>query len=228
MSTNFIAADFGYQSLSCNKGLVAAILFVAFLASSVAEADRPTSGMTLSWKDNYLTIHGDQLPGGNLRVHYLEAYCRDGSTDRNWDETVIAHRTELIAGAPDGKVLELQCTLNDGVVVDHQITTRQIDNRTDAVDFRLVASNPTCEESRAHWAQPCIRVGDFTGHSQENYLLFCVRQWPFNPPSDATLGRQGSLRARPGLLSGTCRSQRSQSSATQLAGPVQRLDRLLF
>lgn len=48
--------------------------------------------------------------------------------------------------------------LRDGVVVDHQITTD-----ADEVDFQLVAYNPTERASLAHWAQPCVRVGSFTG-----------------------------------------------------------------
>jgi hypothetical protein len=48
----------------------------------------------------------------------------------------------------------------------------------DEVDFRLVARNPTPAESQAHWAQPCIRVGDFTGfpavtRAREDYLPKC-------------------------------------------------------
>ena len=40
----------------------------------------------------------------------------------------------------------------------------------DAVDFRLVATNPTEKPSLAHWAQPCIRVDKFTGRTQKTYL----------------------------------------------------------
>jgi hypothetical protein len=49
-------------------------------------------------------------------------------------------------------------TLEDGVVVDHTITAA-----ADEIDFRLLAHNPTPKRSEAHWAQPCVRLGDFTG-----------------------------------------------------------------
>lgn len=48
--------------------------------------------------------------------------------------------------------------VSDGVTVEHVITATH-----DEVDFRLTAHNPTNKRSEAHWAQPCIRVGKFTG-----------------------------------------------------------------
>jgi hypothetical protein len=72
--------------------------------------------------------------------------------------TVIGHKTELIAVNLDRTQLKLKCTLKDGVVVNHVITAH-----TDGVDFRLEAHNPTQSLSNAHWAQPCVRVGEFTG-----------------------------------------------------------------
>jgi hypothetical protein len=129
--------------------LVAALLLVA---SSPADGD----GLQIRWEKNFLTISGDELPGHEMRVHYLEAYCRPGSADRDWGQTVIGHTTELVSASEDGKVIKLRCTLKDGVVVDHVITAGR-----DEVDFRLTAKNPTDKESLAHWAQPCIRVDRF-------------------------------------------------------------------
>jgi hypothetical protein len=91
-------------------------------------------------------------------VHYLEAYCRPGSTDRDWGETVMGHQTQLVSSNTSMTRLELKCTLSDGVTVEHIITCEQ-----DAVNFQLVAHNPTDQTSFAHWAQPCVRVGEFTG-----------------------------------------------------------------
>ncbi len=126
-------------------------------------------GLRIRWEKDFLTIRGDDLPGQEMRVHYLEAYCRPGSTDRDWGQTVIGHTTELVSASGDGKVIKLRCTLKDGVVVDHVITAGR-----DEVDFRLTARNPTDEESLAHWAQPCIRVDKFAGvpfrGSSEEYL----------------------------------------------------------
>ena len=124
--------------------------------------------LTLSWANNFLLIHGAHLPGGQVRIQYLEAYCRPGSTDRDWRETVIKHKTELVSESPDGKALKLRCTLTDGVTVVHEITAA-----ADEVTFRLTATNPTDKASEAHWAQPCIRVNTFTGRNQKDYISKC-------------------------------------------------------
>jgi hypothetical protein len=125
-------------------------------------------GLSLDWAENLLAIRGEPVPGGEVRVWYLEAYCRPGSTDRAWEETVIGHRTTLSERSPDGRVVKLRCRLNDGVIVDHVITAG-----ADEVDFRLTLTNPTREASEAHWAQPCIRLEGFTGGTPETYLPKC-------------------------------------------------------
>jgi hypothetical protein len=137
------------------------------------QADEPPSQLRLAWADEWLSIRGTHLPGGEVRVHYLEAFCRPGSTDRDWRETVIPHRTELESAEADGNRLTLRSTLSDGVVVRHEISARRIDADGDAVEFRLTARNPTDKPSDAQWAQPCIRVDKFTGHGQADYLPFC-------------------------------------------------------
>jgi hypothetical protein len=131
----------------------------------IATAGDPPADFRLKWEKNFLTITGRNLPGSEIKVHYLEAYCRDGSTDRDWKETTIGHKTELVASENDGRKLRLKCALNDGVVVSHVITA--VD---DGVGFRVTATNPTKTASRAHWAQPCMRVDAFTGGTQQSYL----------------------------------------------------------
>jgi hypothetical protein len=133
-------------------------------AGDVRAAD-PADGLRLSWEKNILTIRGARLPGREMKVLYIEAYCRPGSTDRDWRETTIGHETKLLSAAEDGSRLELKCTLKDGATVLHEIFTV-----ADGVEFRLTAHNPTKTASQAQWAQPCIRVGEFTGRTQENYL----------------------------------------------------------
>jgi hypothetical protein len=115
-----------------------------------------------------LTVSGPAVPGGEIKTWYIEAYCRPGSTDREWGETTIGHRTEPVDADPAGKWLHLRCTLRDGVVVDHRIEAGD-----DFVDFRLVAHNPTDKPSQAWWAQPCTRVDGFTGRKQADYLDKC-------------------------------------------------------
>lgn len=122
-------------------------------------AGRAPARLTLAREGNWLIIQGTRLPGGELRVNYLEAYCRAGSTEADWvQHTVIRHTNELLSLSADRKILRLRDTLADGLIVEHTITAGD-----DEVDFRLVARNPTARRSEAHWAQPCVRLGDFTG-----------------------------------------------------------------
>ncbi len=143
------------------------LVLVGLMASAPAVAAEP-SPFKLQWKDNLLTVSGQDLPGGDLAIWYLEAYCRPGSTDRDWGQTVISHKTELISASDDGQRIRLKCLLKDGVVVEHDIQAV-----SDGVQFGVVAKNPTDKESEAHWAQPCIRVGNFTGRKQTDYLDKC-------------------------------------------------------
>jgi hypothetical protein len=138
-------------------GLAAVPTFVLLIAFSSFSA--AANSLTLSRDNHWLVIYGPQIPGGSIRINYLEAYCRANSTDADWvKHTVIRHKTELISLGPDKKVLKLRDTLADGVVVEHTITALE-----DEVDFQLVARNPAQVRSEAHWAQPCVRLGDFTG-----------------------------------------------------------------
>lgn len=115
-------------------------------------------GLTLHWKDRFLEVRGEMIPGGPIRTHYLEAYCRPGSTDREWGETVIPHQSRLVSASKDGKRIELEDKLSDGIVVKHVIEAGD-----DDVTFEVTATNPTDHASEAHWAQPCTRVDQFTG-----------------------------------------------------------------
>jgi hypothetical protein len=157
------------MTLCFRQAALCAILFVLLTTSGLRTASAQSGrALSLAWDSNFLTIRGEHLPGGELRVHYLEAYCRPGSTDRDWRQTVIKHKTQLVSASDDGKRLELRCQLEDGVRVSHQITAS-----ADEVDFRLIAENPTQTPSEAHWAQPCIRLDKFTGRGKEDYVPLC-------------------------------------------------------
>jgi hypothetical protein len=140
-----------------------------------AEPPAIKAGLQLARRDNWLVITGPRVPGGELRINYIEAYCRAGSTDADWvRHTVIKHASQLVSVNEDRTVLKLKDTLADGVVVEHTISAGQ-----DAVDFRLTAHNPTDRPSEVHWAQPCVRLAAFTGfgHDQggdlDDYLPQC-------------------------------------------------------
>jgi hypothetical protein len=144
---------------------IVTLLIVCHVAVAFA-ADPPE--LTISWEKNFLTVRGSHVPGEEVRIHYLEAYCRPGSTDADWrTQTVIRHQAEL-EGTPTEREIRLVDRLTDGVVVRHRITASK-----DEVDFRLVAHNPTDKPSEAHWAQPCIRVDKFTGLGKESYVPHC-------------------------------------------------------
>jgi hypothetical protein len=152
------------------RSVVFALLFAA---PAVRAADPPA--LTLSFEaPHWLVIHAPHLPGKEIRVNYLEAYCRARSTDADWGKhTVIPHRTELLSVSGDRKTLRLRDALSDGVTVEHTITAKD-----DAVDFRLTAHNPTARRSEAHWAQPCVRLAGFTGYDPggrniDDYLPRC-------------------------------------------------------
>ena len=155
-------------AIRTTSALLLACLLPRAVRAANDDAQRQDLGLTLSWRDNYLTIQGDRLPGRQMRVLYIEAYCRPGSTNRRWEQTTIGHATRLVAADPGGKRLELECTLTDGVKVRHEIVAG-----SDEVDFRLTATNPTDKPSAAHWAQPCIRVDAFTGRDKVTYLDKC-------------------------------------------------------
>lgn len=138
-------------------------LFALVFATAALGADR---GLTIDWEKNYLTIHGKEIPGGTIRVLYLEAYCKSGSTDRDWGQTTIPHATELLSAAPH--VIRLKCRVQPSVVVEHEITAGK-----DDVTFRLTARNEGKEYVDVVWAQPCMRVDKFTGLKQDDYFRRC-------------------------------------------------------
>ena len=144
------------------------LLTFLLLSTGLAFAQKPD--LTLARDKNWLVIQGSHLPKGEIRINYLEAYCRAGSTTADWHDTTIGHTTEL---SDDKKTMKLRCTVKDGVVVEHTITAS-----ADDVSFAITAHNPTATASGAHWAQPCIRLGDFTGYDNagkdiDDYLPKC-------------------------------------------------------
>lgn len=136
------------------------IRFLAAVASfvlvGVAWADEPS--LTLAREHNWLIIRGPHLPA-EIRINYIEAYCRANSTDADWGKhTVIPFTSKLISLSDDKRTLKLRDLLADGVTVEHTIVAKN-----DEVDFRLVAHNPGERRSEAHWAQPCVQLARFTG-----------------------------------------------------------------
>lgn len=138
--------------------LTALLLHCVTLVPTAGYSQSTSSGLTIEWDGRYLDVYGEKIPGEFVRTHYLEAYCRPGSTDRQWNETVIKHTSRLVSASSDRKQIVIQDRLSDGVVVDHTIVAG-----IDDVTFTLKATNPTDKASQVHWAQPCTRVDGFTG-----------------------------------------------------------------
>jgi hypothetical protein len=139
------------------------LFLLLFLPGAAPSRAAEKATLTLAREGNWLIVRGPQIPGGELRTNYLEAYCRAGSTDADWvQHTVIKHTSETLSLSGDGKLLRLRDTLADGVIVEHTITAQD-----DAIDFQLVARNSTDKASEAHWAQPCVRLSAFIGFDEK-------------------------------------------------------------
>ena len=78
-------------------------------------------GLSIAWTNNMLTISRPDLPGGSVEVWYLEAFCRSGSTRRDWRQTTFPHQSELLSADKKGKRLRLRTRVESGVVVLHDI-----------------------------------------------------------------------------------------------------------
>jgi hypothetical protein len=115
----------------CEVGsrILIGLWWVASIATPIA-ADEGGRALSLTWDKEMLTIHGKHLPGGALEVWYIEAFCRPGSTRRDWKQTTIPHTTELVESSPDGRAHPARSRLSDGVLIDHEIRAGR-----DEVDF---------------------------------------------------------------------------------------------
>jgi hypothetical protein len=135
------------------------------LAGSFAVTAGPTDGLTIGWTNNMLSIYGADIPGGKVDTWYLEAFCRSGSTHRDWRQTTIPHKTELIYADKSRKRLRLRTIVEGNVEVLHDLRAGK-----DEVDFRLTLRNRGQQFADVQWFQPCMRVERFTGRNQTNYI----------------------------------------------------------
>ena len=138
--------------------------FPLFVGPFSVAAGSPAS-LTIAWTNNMLSISGPDIPGGKIEIWYLEAFCRSGSTRRDWGHTTIPHRTELVSADRTGNRLRLRTTVEPQIEVSHDIRAGK-----DEVDFRLTLKNSGKEFVDVQWFQPCMRVGRFTGGNQSNYI----------------------------------------------------------
>lgn len=143
--------------------------FVGLMVILVAAVSAAAGPVTrIEWKENILTLHAPDVPGGKVETWYLEAFCRTGSTDRDWEATVIPHTTRLLEADGGGQWVKLESVVEGGVRVTHEIRIVE-----DGVSFALVIKNESGVAVDVDWAQPCMRVGEFTGLGQEDYFSRC-------------------------------------------------------
>ena len=143
------------------NGLIALASLILLVAGKAAAAEV----LTISWTNNLLTVSSPHLPGQTLDIWYLEAFCRRGSTQREWRQTTLPHKTTLLAADPAGRSLRFRTLVEPDVEVRHEIRAG-----ADELDFRFDFTNHSAQAVDLEWFQPaCIRVERFTGCTQSNY-----------------------------------------------------------
>ena len=121
------------------------------------------------WLVGRLSIQNSRFPGGELEVTYPEAYCRSGSTNQSWKETVIQQKTRIVRYDEASHELHLVSEVGADVIVEHTIRARE-----DEIDFQLRFVNHGNDTVDLEWAQTaCLRVGKFTGLGQSDYFNKC-------------------------------------------------------
>jgi hypothetical protein len=151
---------FGFVSSFATRPLS----FLLLVGSFAVKAGTPAS-LAIAWTNNMLTIAGPDVPGGKIDIWYLEAFCRSGSTRRDWRQTTLPHKTELVSADKSGTQLRLRTKVEPNVEVLHDIRAG-----ADDVDFRLTLENRGDAFLDVQWFQPCMRVDRFTGGTQSNYI----------------------------------------------------------
>ena len=94
-------------------------------------------GVPLTWSNEMLSIRGDRLYGREISVHYLEAFCRPGSIDATGKRLSSRTGPAWSRRAPTSDSFGFVRSSTTDVVVDHEICAAN-----DAIDFRVVATNP--------------------------------------------------------------------------------------
>src|SRR5258705_10934138 len=78
----------------------------------------PAASLTLSRENNWLVIHGAQIPGEKISINYLEAYCRANSTDADCNKhTVIQHKNEPVSMSVYKTVMKRPDTTKDAPIL---------------------------------------------------------------------------------------------------------------
>jgi hypothetical protein len=145
-------------------------LFLILLCSVLAgheSSAAAASDLRIGWTNNMLTLSSPTLPGGPVDIWYLEAFCRSGSTHRDWRQRPFP--TAPSCSKPRRMANGCACAQTSrSVEMMHQIRAR-----ADEVEFQLEIVNRSAEPVDVQWFQPCMRVDRFTGLKQSNYIQGC-------------------------------------------------------
>ncbi len=144
------------------RGMLPLWLLIFALRASAEE------GLTIGWTNNFLTVSAPWIPGEFVKINYLEAFCRSGSTHQEWKKSTIPHQTRLLNADAKRQRLRLLTTVEPGVEITHEIEASQ-----DEVTFKLEIKNTGDQYVDVQWFQPCIRVDRFTALPQSNYFSRC-------------------------------------------------------
>lgn len=117
-------------------------------------------------KDKILLVTHPLLGGKSLKIWAMEAYCRKGSTYRDWSRTTIEQENEIVSKSPHE--IKVKTSLASGVVVNHRFAVV-----ADEILFEATITNLTNLPVDIEWMAPCIRVGDFTGLDKIEYIRKC-------------------------------------------------------
>src|SRR6266478_4341565 len=88
---------FRHLGFGFHSSFVIRHLSLLLLIGSIPVTAGTTAGLSVTWTNNMLSISGAGIPGGKIDIWYLEAFCRSGSTRRDWRQTTIPHRTEFVS-----------------------------------------------------------------------------------------------------------------------------------
>jgi len=138
-----------------------ALIFVVLPTVACANGERE-----ISWTNNLLTISDVRLPGGKVEVWYLEAFCRSGASTREWGRTTLPHKTVLTGADPAGQHLKFRTAVQPNILILHEINVCD-----DGLELGFELVNQGKDPVDLQWFEPaCIRVQNFTGCQQSNYI----------------------------------------------------------
>jgi len=143
-----------------------------FLSSCAGSGNRPLlsaaphPGITLDYNKQMLSVTHPLLGGKPVMINYMEAYCKKGSTHRPWNQTTIGQQNSIVSKSPHEIVVKT--SLASGVEVAHRIAVV-----ADEILFEATFTNLTDKSVDVEWMQPCIRLHDFVGRSQDEYWRRC-------------------------------------------------------